>query len=426
MRRALALCCWSGALGLAPTVVEQRPAKSMAVEQGRSSGPAPETMRPRGVEGVYAGSTALVREVPGLCSWEAWYEAPRWLRNGHAHTIWANKMRSAPGVRYGRELLETSDGGTLALDVLEGASTEFVIDKARRFEPTGRPFALLLSGLGGGSQDSYVRSFGAYAASRGFDVAVLNMRACGDSPVTSPRFFSAYRGSTDDVALAVQAIRERFAPPAVVGVGWSNSGTIVINALAAEDVGLDAACALAAPLNMPVSSKNLERWFHRNVYDRSIAASLSSKFRKHRSLFETPDGVPKPIPKWRSAETFLVDADRAAAATSIRAVDDAVTAPCFGFDTVDQYYAFSSSHQRLAAVDKPLLVVNAADDPIALWGDFDRLVADVRANPNLVFAATDHGGHLGWCDKTDPTGQHPAWIQRCALDFLQAALPPSP
>lgn len=384
--------------------------------------PLPETMLDRGqgeVEGVYAQSPDLVKRVPGLCSWSEWYEPPTLLKNGHAHTIWAAKARKVQGCRYARKLLRTKDGGTLALDFLVEGADETIINE-EKFPTSDRPFALLLSGLGGGSQDSYVRAMAIEAKARGFDVGVLNMRSCGDSPVTSPRFFSAYRGSTDDVGFAVDYLRAE-GYSSVVAVGWSNSGTIVINGLADSSICVDAACALAAPLNMPKSSANLERWFHGAVYDRSIGTSLGTKFAKNQHLF-LPQGTP--IPAYLGG-TFIPDVEKAANARSIRAIDEALTAPCFGFPDVDAYYAYSSSHQRVKDVHTPLLVVNAADDPIALWGDFDKLVSDVRTNPNVVLAVTDHGGHLGWCDAANPRGSS-AWIERCALDFLSHSLTVGP
>ncbi|KAJ8601033.1 hypothetical protein CTAYLR_007962 [Chrysophaeum taylorii] len=375
----------------------------------------------RGVAGVYTASPELVPA--GLRTWSKWYEAPTYLRNGHVHTIWAAKARAAPWCRYRRRLLATPDGGTLALDMLDAISdetisgVEIVEDEENKHPPLkwGRCL-LLLSGLGGGSQDTYVRTMGAYAKARGVaHVAVLNMRSCGESPVTSPRFFSAYRGSTEDVALAVSELRASLEPSMLAAIGWSNSGTIVVNALA-EGLDVDKACALAAPLDMPLSSANLERWFHSNVYDRRIGSSLAEKFREHRCLFLDAAGTPKPVPAWAGG-TYVPDIDKATNATSIRVIDEAITAPCFGFPTVEAYYEFSSANQRLDKVAKPLLVVNAADDPIALWGDLDYLLTKVYANPNLVFAATDHGGHLGWCDAGNPAGA-PSWIQACAIDFL--------
>ena len=55
------------------------------------------------------------------------------------------------------------------------------------------------------------------------------MRGCGDSPVISPRFFSAHRGATDDVRVAAAYIRENLlgAGQPLASVGWSNGATIM-------------------------------------------------------------------------------------------------------------------------------------------------------------------------------------------------------
>ncbi|KAH8074420.1 poly(3-hydroxybutyrate) depolymerase [Aureococcus anophagefferens] len=326
--------------------------------------------------GVYCGDAAAERylgAVPGLNDWSRWHESPPALRNGHAHTIFAAKCRFTARVTYAREFIDTPDGGTLALDVVVGADED-------------------------------------------------------DSPVTSPRFFSARRGSTDDVRAAGDRIRDTYGPSRLCAIGWSNSGTIVTNALAEQGdaAGLDAACCLAAPLDMPTSSANLEKPFHRNVYDRSIGGSLAEKVRGARDLFLDEAGRPTAVPAWGGG-TFVADVDRAAAASTIRDVDEAITAPCFGFETVDAYYADASADQRVAAVAKPLLVVNAADDPIALFTtkrgvfDFDALAA----NPNVVAAVTAHGGHLGWCDAAAPCGP-PSWLQENALYFSTPPLTPGP
>ena len=118
----------------------------------------------------------------------------------------------------------------------------------------------------------------------------------------------------------------------------------------------------------------------------------------------------------------VADVEKASTATTIRAVDEALTAPCFGFPSVDAYYADASADQRVKGIGVPLLIMNAADDPIAQYnvkeGVFD--AETLAANPNLVVAVTATGGHLGWCDAADPCGP-PGWAQNVALDFLEAA-----
>lgn len=45
--------------------------------------------------------------------------------------------------------------------------------------------------------------------------------------------------------------------------------------------------------------------------------------------------------------------------------DTAVTAPCFGFADVYDYYTTASSTNKLPNIKTPLLVLHALDDPIA-------------------------------------------------------------
>ena len=158
------------------------------------------------------------------------------------------------------------------------------------------PFLLLLSGFGGGSQGhacagSGRRGGGArleswcpeHAKLRRFarDVAPLLLsearvrRGCQDCNGVDPRLCKT------DIAVCywlVQQRHDRLQRPAP-----------------SQTHCIDAACCLAAPLDMPSSSANFERPFHRNVYDRAIGGSLAEKFRTAQHLFVDADG-PKPVP----------------------------------------------------------------------------------------------------------------------------------
>ena len=50
-----------------------------------------------------------------------------------------------------------------------------------------------------------------------------------------------------------------------------------------------------------------------------------------------------------------------------------------------------------------------------------RAMESARDNPQLLMVLTSHGGHLGWCERSDPRGS-PAWIERVTCGFLEAAL----
>ena len=101
----------------------------------------------------------------------------------------------------------------------------------------------------------------------------------------------------------------------------------------------------------------------------------------------------------------------------------------YGYASVDDYYAAASSDQRLPLIATPLLLLNAYDDPIVPGGSLCDAIERARANPHLVLALTSHGGHLGWCEESDPWGA-PAWTERVACgacaEFEPTPLPPSP
>ena len=437
-----------------------------AVERAALS-PSVSTARRDGdrLEGVHASAAdplaqRVLAAVPELASWEEWYAHPRFLSNGHLHTIAAAKLRRTRAVRYYRDLVPTPDGGTLAIDLLAGVRraahanarsassslftggalpgaaeeegfTQFV-DTPPPFDAS-RPLLLLASGLGGGSQDTYVRSMAAAAAERGWQVAVLNMRGCGSSPVTSPRLFSAYRGANDDVRTAVAHLRATRlgAGGVVAALGWSNSGTIVNNVMAEQATthagdpahAIDAAVACATPLNMPANSANLQRPFHSAVYDVNLGKSLRTLWDAARPQYvDAATDLCVPVPRWDDAsESFVADDELALAARSIREIDEAVTRRQFGYASVDDYYAAASSDQRLGQIAAPLLLLNAFDDPIVPGWSLCRALDAARANPQVVVALTSHGGHLGWCDRGDPWGG-PRWTERVCCGFLEAAL----
>lgn len=296
-----------------------------------------------------------------------------------------------------------------------------------------------MAGLGGGSDDSYVRSMGAAAVISGrWQVGVVNMRSCGAAPVTSPRFFSAFRGATDDVRVAIAHVRKQLHPDSKVAVvGWSNGATILNNFLAEQasthkegraSHGADAGVTLACPLNMPLASGNLKRWFHSNVYDRAIARSLSTKIAEWRHLFVDENGASKPVPAWEglaAGTTFVADeAVLTGKLRTIREIDDALTRRCFGFDSVDDYYRHASSDQRLHLIDVPCMLVNAIDDPIAYLGPSAGnllLPAALQTNDQLCLVLTQEGGHLGWCDADEPW-KNPKWIEDLTLQFLERSL----
>ena len=110
------------------------------------------------------------------------------------------------------------------------------------------------------------------------------------------------------------------------------------------------------------------------------------------------------------------DPERALRAKTIRDFDDAITRISFGWPSVDQYYAQSSSSLSVPHVEIPLLVIQAEDDPIAPKNAIPFKQLD--ENPNCMLILTPTGGHLGWC--TSPGVREAPWTDLALTEYFKA------
>ncbi|XVE64607.1 hypothetical protein DITRI_Ditri07aG0114300 [Diplodiscus trichospermus] len=261
--------------------------------------------------------------------------------NRHVETIFAAFFRSVPQVRLRRECLQVKDGGSVALDWVSGDH--------RRLTPDS-PILILLPGLTGGSQDSYVRHMLTKAKSKGWRVVVFNSRGCGDSPVTTPQFYSAsFLGDTSEV---VEHVGARYPEANLYAVGWSLGANILVRYLGQESHScrLSGAVSLCNPFNLVIADEDFHKGFN-NVYDKALARALCKIFQKHALLFEDMEGE--------------YNIPLAATAKSVRDFDEGLTRVSFGFKSVDDYYSNSSSSDSIKHVQRPLLCIQAENDPIA-------------------------------------------------------------
>ncbi|XP_010533546.1 PREDICTED: embryogenesis-associated protein EMB8 isoform X2 [Tarenaya hassleriana] len=267
--------------------------------------------------------------------------------NRHVETIFAAFFRSVPAVRLRRECLITTDGGSVALDWVAGDE---------RSLPPSSPVLILLPGLTGGSQDSYVRHMLLGAKSKGWRVVVFNSRGCGNSPVITPQ--------------------------------------------ESHNCPLSGAVSLCNPFNLVIADEDFRKGFN-NVYDKALARALRRIFRKHALLFEDIGGE--------------FNIPMAANAKTVRDFDEGLTRVSFGFKSVDDYYSNSSSSDCIKYVNTPLLCIQAANDPIAPNRGIPR--EDIKGNPNCLLVVTPKGGHLGWVGGAEsPTGA--PWTDPLVMEFL--------
>ncbi|XP_072958521.1 embryogenesis-associated protein EMB8 [Typha angustifolia] len=312
--------------------------------------------------------------------------------NRHVETIFAAFFRSLPDVALRRECLRTRDDGSVALDWVSGDERRLPLDS---------PVLILLPGLTGGSDDTYVRHMLVRARNKGWRVVVFNSRGCADSPVTTAQFYSA--SFTEDLCQVVDHVSTRYPKSNIYAVGWSLGANILVRYLGQEshNCPLSGAVSLCNPFNLVIADEDFHVGFN-NVYDRALARALCNIFKKHALLFEGLGGE--------------YDIPMAANAKSVRDFDQGLTRVSFGFKSVDDYYFNSSSSNSIEHVATPLLCIQAANDPIAPSRGIPR--EKIKENPNCLLIVTPQGGHLGWVAGSEAPFGAP-WTDPVVMEFLE-------
>lgn len=318
------------------------------------------------------------------------FRAPAWARGPHAQTILGRALRRGRVAGLRRERWPTPDGDFLDLDLTDDPEPE-------------APLVLVLHGLEGSSRRGYVQEALRAVRRRGMAGAALNFRGCSGEPNRLPRAY--HSGETGDPALVVERLAERFPERPLGALGFSLGGNVLLKLLGEGRGGsrgrIDAAAAVSVPYDLAAGARLLERTRWGRLYGRWFLRSLRAKVRRKARLL---DG--------------RVDLRAALASRTLRAFDDALTAPLHGFRDADHYYAESSAARYLEGVRIPTLLVHAEDDPFL---PAEVLPDDqVERNPWLTPAFVPRGGHVGFVDGAPWAPRF--WAEESAAAFLAASL----
>jgi predicted alpha/beta-fold hydrolase len=308
----------------------------------------------------------------------------RLLASPHAQTIYASLVRPTHAPPLTRERWELPDGDFVNLDSFDG--------------PPGAPHVMALHGLEGSSRSGYMNVILTGAQERGWGATALNFRSCGGETNRLAR--SYHSGDIEDALSVMRHLRERLTGP-LYAVGFSLGANVLLRLL--EDTGdgapVDAAAAVSAPYDLSICSKAIDgpgpfQKLYRDRFLRTLKRKAREKLRLFPGAF---------------------DAKALERARTLRAFDEAVTAPLHGFRDAAHYYEASSSGPLLHAIRRPTLLLSAEDDPIIPASTIPR---DVSGNPHLHRVVTARGGHVGFIAGGALTPSF--WGEAQVLAFLSA------
>jgi uncharacterized protein len=261
-----------------------------------------------------------------------------------------------------------------------------------------RPLLLIVHGLEGSDASGYALATGLYAWRQGWHVARMNLRGCGDSIRLSARIYNA--GLTSDLIAVLSRLAGSV--PRLAVAGFSLGGSQALLACGREPGLLPAAlagvAAVSPPLDLAACTRELGRPAKR-PYQSYFMRGLRSSYRERRRL--RPD---------------LYSPGAEAGLRTLWAWDDAITAPLSGFSSAAEYYARSSAGPHLASIERPALVLVAADDPMIPIGSVTRWPLPGSGAVRREVVAT--GGHVGFVGRTAVPGHF--WAAERILPFLSA------
>ncbi|HKY20462.1 MAG TPA: alpha/beta fold hydrolase [Vicinamibacterales bacterium] len=313
---------------------------------------------------------------------------PRW-KGGHWMTLYAwGKPRSFPALpRSTARYFDVAPGSR----VLAHCHWQ-----ARAWE---HPTLILLHGLESSSEAHYVRGLAAKAFAAGFNAVRLNQRNCGATEHLSDGLY--HSGLTGDPIAVMRELIAVDGLEAFAIAGYSLGGNLALKL--AGDYGshppkeLRAVCAVSPTMDLAVCVDALEEK-QNAIYQWHFVRNLKRRMRRKALAFPGTWSLDA-LPRIRS----------------IRAFDEAYTAPHHGFRDAADYYHRASAMRVVDQIGIPALIITAADDPFVPPGPFKE-PAVVR-NPNITVKVTDHGGHCGFVEasKGDYDGY---WAEREIMTFI--------
>ena len=320
------------------------------------------------------------------------FAAPRFLRNAHLQTLGAAlPLWTRPELASEPMRIDLPGGGAL---------------RARAsFHPDGECTAVVLvHGVGGSTESSYVRRSAVALYRAGYHVVRLNLRGAGDSMPDAPALYHA--GLIEDPQVALEAVAARKEVKDVLLLGFSLGGNVSLKLAAKWGPAVPAyvrgVATISAPLDLVETSRALET-LRTLPYRGYVLRKLLSQGREFARMHP---GRAK------------YDPSRLRRLRTIRAYDEEVVAPMHGFCDAHDYYVNASSGPGLADIRVRTLVVHAGDDPMIPAISVRRWLRD--ASPSVRVAWSERGGHVGWF-----AGVHEhAWTNTWAIDrvvsFLRA------
>ncbi|MGB1270466.1 MAG: hydrolase [Endozoicomonas sp.] len=312
------------------------------------------------------------------------------LNNRHLQTIWPTLFRNLLPLERMRETLHWPDGDFIHIDWY-GTNDQ-------------SPLVVLLHGLTGSSESSYILGLQKQLLNFGWQSLAVNFRGCSGEPNLLPR--SYHSGDSQELSALLQALRKRFPQRQLAAVGYSLGGNILLKYQGEQGKNslLDCAVAVSPPFMLDLCACRMNQGvskIYRNRFIRRMRQQLEAK----RAFFARQQWYDHLAPL-----DAIGNLDRI---KTFQEYDHRVTAPLHGFTSAEEYYRQSSCRFYLKGIATPTLIIHSKDDPFMT----DKVIPmATELSESTCLELCDKGGHVGFISGTFQ--QQDYWLESRIPLFL--------
>lgn len=290
---------------------------------------------------------------------------PFWT--GHSQTILGHVVPSRRiAFSLKSEILTLSDGDELFIEYWQGS----------------QPFTLsIYHGLGGDSDADYMQRSAILAQSLGWNIVLVNHRAASLKAKSKQSYHS---GRGEDAEAVIRWARLQFPHTKQVALGFSMSGSILLNLLTRRhgNEQPDVAIVVNAPLDLKSAAVKLAQGVSR-LYDLRFFFTLKKVIQQRQANLKFP---------WMGRTMDI---------------DQIYTAPANNFKDRDDYYAKCSTKNHLNQINTKVFVLSAKDDPFIDVKDY---LSGHWNFENVHLTITECGGHMGYYAKKSDAQYGRRWL----------------
>jgi predicted alpha/beta-fold hydrolase len=312
------------------------------------------------------------------------YQAKGPFKSGHFSTIYSAKLRPIANLKQTRKRLELNDGDFIDVDWSFEVSEEKKSDK----------LTILLHGLEGNAQRSYIKGQGKLLIENGWDVAAMNHRGCSGE---DNRLYLSYNsGRTEDLSEFIDHVITILDYKEIALVGYSLGGNVLLKYLGERELvpqQIKSGVAISTPIHLRGALEELIKW-ENVVYSKTFINDLRTKYKRKMTNF--PEAM-------NTEELKKIG--------SLLDFDNVYTAKAHGFKDAYDYYERSSSINVLPNIKIPVLILNAENDSFLCPESYPFEL--VKKLEHVYLEVPRHGGHVGFHETNNVY-----YSERRVLEFI--------